>query len=75
MCRLLAALKLEREESMRIPITMCHGIRVEHEKPLSAEHFDQLVAIASEMGFESINYDDLAGWRAGTLSLPERPIQ
>lgn len=59
---------------MRIPITMCHGIRVEHEKPLGVEHFDGLVAIASEMGFESIDYDDLAGWRAGTLTLPDRPI-
>jgi peptidoglycan/xylan/chitin deacetylase (PgdA/CDA1 family) len=53
---------------------MCHGIRVEHEKPLGVERFDQRVAIASEMGFESIDYDDLAGWRAGSLSLPERPI-
>ena len=59
---------------MRIPITMCHGIRTDHEKPLSVEHFDQLISIASEMGFESIGYDELAGWRAGTLSLPERPI-
>ena len=59
---------------MRIPITMCHGIRVDHEKPLAVERLDQLVAIASEIGFESIDYDDLAGWRAGSLSLPERPI-
>ena len=59
---------------MRIPITMCHGIRVDHEKPLTVEHLDKLVAIASEMGFESIDYNQLADWRAGTLSLPERPI-
>jgi peptidoglycan/xylan/chitin deacetylase (PgdA/CDA1 family) len=59
---------------MRIPITMCHGIRTDHQKPLSVELFDQLISIASEMGFQSIGYDELAGWRAGTHSLPERPI-
>ena len=59
---------------MRIPITMCHGIRASHEKPLTAEHLDRLVAVASEMGFESIGYDDLASWHSGSLSLPERPI-
>ncbi len=59
---------------MRIPITMCHGIREDHQKPLTAAHLDRLVAIASEMGFKSISYDDLAGWRAGSTSLPERPI-
>ena len=59
---------------MRIPITMCHGIREDHEKPLTAEHLDLLVAIASEMGFQSISYDDLAAWRAGSVSLPKRPV-
>ena len=59
---------------MKIPITMCHGIRTEHEKPLSAEHLDRLMRIASELRFESSNYDDLAAWHQGTVSLPERPI-
>ena len=58
----------------RIPITMCHGIVTEGEKPLTVERLDSLVRIASEMGFESIDYDDLAAWRAGSSTLPERPI-
>jgi len=59
---------------MKIPITMCHGIRTDHQKPLSAEHLDRLVRIASELLFESIDYDDLETWRQGTSPLPERPI-
>ncbi len=60
---------------MRIPITMCHGIRPEDDgKPMTTEHFDTLMAIASEMGFESIDYDALAAWRDGSGELPERPI-
>ena len=64
---------------MRIPITMCHGIRptagsatIPH--PLPADHFDRLMKIAADMGFESINYDDLAAWREGSATLPQRPI-
>ena len=64
---------------MRIPITMCHGIRptvtagaLRH--PLTAEHFDLLMRTAAEMGFQSINYDQLDAWRQGSASLPERPI-
>ena len=63
---------------MRIPITMCHGIRptaagaLRH--PLTEELFDTLMRTAAEMGFQSINYDQLAAWRQGTSSLPERPI-
>ena len=63
---------------MRIPITMCHGIRptgsATAPHPLTAEHFDRLMKIAADMGFTSINYDDLAAWRAGSATLPERPI-
>ena len=60
---------------MRIPITMCHGIRTEGGgKPLPQEHFDRLIGIAAEMRFESISYDDLEAWRAGRATLPERPI-
>ena len=63
---------------MRIPITMCHGIRpattgaLRH--PLTEERFDTLMGIAAGTGFYSINYDQLADWRDGTGSLPERPI-
>lgn len=59
---------------MRIPITMCHGMSPSGDYPLTEEHFGQLVGIASEMGFSSINYDQLAAWRAGTGELPDRPI-
>ena len=59
---------------MRIPITMCHGISDGGDHPLSESHFNTLIAIAAELGFHSINYDQLAAWRAGAGSLPERPI-
>ncbi len=46
---------------MRIPITMCHGIRPTAagalSNPLPEERFDLLMRIAAEMGFQSINYD------------------
>lgn len=58
----------------RIPITMCHGIRTQGDKPLTAVHFDRLMRIASEMGFSSIDYDDLDQWRRGSSELPPRPI-
>ncbi len=61
---------------MRIPITMCHGIReVEGEDyPLSVAHLDRLMAIAAELGFESIDYDQLDWWRRGEGKLPARPF-
>ena len=63
---------------MRIPITMCHGIRPTAAGALSnslpLELFDTLMRTAAEMGFQSINYDQLAAWRQGMSSLPERPI-
>lgn len=65
---------------MKIPITMCHGIRPtvtagsSLQYPLTAELFDTLMRIAAEMGFQSINYDQLAAWRQGSATLPERPI-
>ena len=34
---------------MKVPITMWHGISTKHEKPLSAEHNDRLVIIASKL--------------------------
>ena len=45
---------------MRIPITMCHGIRPTAagalRNPLTEERFDTLMGIAAEMEFQSINY-------------------
>jgi len=62
---------------MRIPITMCHGVRDEAGNSgliFSQEHFDSLMSIAADIGFKSINYDDLAAWCAHTAELPDRPI-
>lgn len=59
---------------MRIPITMCHGIHEVGRYPLSVAHLDRLMAIAAELGFESINYDQLDLWRRGEDELPARPF-
>lgn len=59
---------------LRIPITMCHGIRDEGEFPLSHDHFSALVGIAAELGFTSIDYNQLSAWRNETAALPDRPI-
>ena len=66
------------ERTMKTPITMCHGIRpnaagaLRH--PLTEERFDALMGLASELGLQSINYDQPAAWREGSGFLPERPI-
>jgi len=59
---------------MRIPITMCHGLRDDGDKPLTAQHMDLLLQIAAELKFTSISYEDLAAWRSSTRDLPPRPI-
>ena len=59
---------------MRIPITMCHGTRGGGNYPLSADYLDGLMSIAAELGFESINYDQLDLWRSGKGELPPRPF-
>ena len=59
---------------MRIPITMCHGVNTKREPPLDTEHFANCFRIASEMGFESISYDQLAAWKGGESEVPQRPI-
>ena len=58
----------------RIPVTMCHGLSSEGEFPLTEDHLDQLVRIARELDFTSVNYDELAAWRTEGAPLPERPI-
>jgi hypothetical protein len=51
---------------MRIPITMIHGFD---------PNFEAWMTIAAEMGFETMSYDDLEAWRAGSHpGLPARPI-
>jgi len=67
---------------MRIPITMCHGISWQPRPRkvraqlnyLTAPRFETYFRMASEMGFRSISYHDLARWRAGEAALPDRPI-
>ncbi len=61
---------------MRIPITMSHGTdQIPGQRnPLTKALFAQLVAIAQELGFQSISYDDLAAWLWQSGTLPERPI-
>ncbi len=61
---------------MKIPITMSHGTDQfpGRRNPLTREHFARLVAIASELGFQSISYDELAAWFWHGGALPERPI-
>ena len=59
---------------LRIPITMCHGISPKGHYPLTEGHFATLVRIAHEMGFASIDYNDLAAWRDNAGTLPERPV-
>jgi peptidoglycan/xylan/chitin deacetylase (PgdA/CDA1 family) len=61
---------------MKIPITMSHGtdqIPGQNNR-LTQEHFAKLIAIAHELGFQSIGYDDLAAWLWAGGSLPERPV-
>jgi len=53
---------------------MCHGIAESQEKPLTVERFDSLMGIAAELGFASVDYDQLAAWRAGEGKLPPRSI-
>jgi peptidoglycan/xylan/chitin deacetylase (PgdA/CDA1 family) len=59
---------------MRIPITICHGTSWRRRPPLDAKHLEGHFQIASDLGFESISYHDLADWQAGKCTLPDRPI-
>ena len=65
----------QRNFSMvRIPITMCHGIRHDGDYPLTSDHLDRLVKIAAELNFESIDYNQLFRWFREGGKLPARPI-
>ncbi len=59
---------------MRIPITMCHGVRLKRQRPLDIEHFETYFGIASELGFRSITYNHLAAWRSHEIELSPHPI-
>ena len=58
------------QRDVRIPITMCHGIT----DGLSLERFEQYLRIASELGFSTINYDQLYAWLTGAGTLPAHPL-
>jgi peptidoglycan/xylan/chitin deacetylase (PgdA/CDA1 family) len=66
--------------STRIPILMSHGVERRaygdaREWPqLTDAHFARLMGVVADLGFEAITYDDLAAWRDGSGSLPERPV-
>ena len=58
---------------MRIPVTMCHGI-CGGERALDVPRFRQYLAMARDLGFRTISYEQLAAWRAGRAELPPRPF-
>jgi peptidoglycan/xylan/chitin deacetylase (PgdA/CDA1 family) len=61
---------------------MCHGVTWQPRPKkvratlnrLTSKRFETYFQIASDMGFQSISYDDLAQWRAGERALPKRPV-
>lgn len=55
---------------MRIPITMCHGV----DNTLTIKRFEEYFKIANELGFTSINYNDLEKWHTHGEKLSGRPI-
>lgn len=57
----------------RIPCIIHHGIQYTR-KTLAPERFEEYLRILSEMGFETVTYDDLAKWRSGDADLPSRPV-
>ena len=59
-----------RQDDLRVPITMCHGIT----DRLTRDRFKQYLDIARELEFTTINYDQLYLWLTGAGTLPERPL-
>ena len=55
---------------MKIPITMCHGAS----QTLTIERLENFFTIAKELGFSSINYDDLEKWHGRDEKLSVQPI-
>ena len=63
----------------KIPITVCHGTTSKWEEyPLTPEHLGLMFALARELGFEAISYDQLQalfdGAAPGTGDMPKQPI-
>jgi hypothetical protein len=59
---------------LRIPITMCHGTRDAENYPLTEEYLDSLMQIVADLGFQSIDYNQLHSWWKGEGDLPPRPF-
>ena len=58
------------DTKIKIPITMCHGLN----SGLRLERFAEYLEITSQLGFTSINYDQLYDWLLFDKPLPNRPI-
>ena len=61
---------LPEEKIVKVPVTMCHGIS----PALTLERFREYLSISTELGFTSINYDQLYGWLQRGECLPKNPI-
>jgi|GEM_PF-445056 len=61
---------LSVEKIIKVPVTMCHGISSE----LTLERFREYLNISAQLGFNSINYDQLYTWLQRGDSLPKNPI-
>jgi hypothetical protein len=59
---------------MRISITMFYGFDTEDKNSVDKTHFDHFIRMASELGFDLINYDGLAAWMDNHAPLPNHPI-
>lgn len=66
----VAAAQGSRSDSLRIPITMCHGTT----DRLTLDRFEEYLRIARELDFSTINYDQLYDWLTGAGTLPARPL-
>lgn len=56
--------------SLKIPVTICHGLSSD----LTIERVRGYLQIAQDMGFSSINYDQLHKWLIDDVPLPKQPI-
>lgn len=61
---------INEKRQINIPITMCHGVS----KKLSLDRFNKYFKIASDLGFSTINYNDIERWLANEIELPKKSI-
>jgi peptidoglycan/xylan/chitin deacetylase (PgdA/CDA1 family) len=66
----LTSVLSHKNNQVRIPITMCHGVS----ERLSVDRFNEYFKIASSLGFSSISYNDLETYFANKKNLPKKPI-